>query len=175
MTLLINFIFSDFVRKFRHFFPILWLLYLASCAPRKIHTASSTTYRDSTIITEKLRYIDTTLHIDSSVSIVRIECDSQNKPQIISSNQTHGKTKIVLTNNGNSTFKIKCEADSLHLLIAVKDSIIRSYRSEKTETTTVIEQKKGFWQSMGEFARHLVYIIIIKVIAVVAFILLRRR
>jgi hypothetical protein len=153
---------------------LLLLSLLASCCRRSIHASVKYEVRDSVSITTQTRYIDTTVHIDSSVSIVRIECDSNNKPQIISNTQTHGRTKIVLTKFDQSTFKIKCEADSLRLVIAYQDSLIRSYRTEKTDTTTVVEQKKGFWASLAEVVRHVIYIIGVGVLFIIAFLFLRR-
>jgi len=153
---------------------ILILSLLTSCCRRNIHTSVKYEVRDSVSITTQTRFVDTTLHIDSSVSVVKIICDSNNKPQIISNTQTHGRTKIVLTKSDQSTFKIKCEADSLRLVIAYQDSVIRSYRTEKTDTTIVVEKKKGFWAEIGEILRHVIYIIGVGVLFIIAFLFLRR-
>jgi len=156
-------------------FTILIILsLLTSCCRRNIHTSVKYEVRDSVSITTQTRYIDTTVHIDSSVSVVRIECDSNNKPQIISNTQTHGRTKIVLTKSDQSTFKIKCEADSLRLVIAYQDSVIRSYRAEKTDTTIVVEKNKGFWAEIGEILRHVIYIIGVGILFIVLFLFIRR-
>lgn len=147
---------------------------LTSCCRRNIHTSVKYEVRDSVSITTQTRYIDTTVHIDSSVSVVRIECDSNNKPQIISNTQTHGRTKIVLTKFDQSTFKIKCEADSLRLVIAYQDSIIRSYRAEKTDTTIVVEEKKGFWAHIKQIIAHLFYTLIALFTGALLYIILKR-
>lgn len=147
---------------------------LTSCCRRTIHTSVKYEVRDSVSITTQTRYIDTTVRIDSSVSIVRIECDSNNKPQIISNTQTHGPRKTTITQIDNNTFKIKCEADSLRLVIAYQDSVIRSYRAEKIDTTIVVEKKKGFWAEIGEILRHVIYIIGVGILFIVLFLFIRR-
>ena len=141
-------------------FLIFLLSLLTSCCRRNIHTSVKYEVRDSVSITTQTRYIDTTVHIDSSVSVVRIECDSNNKPQIISNTQTHGPRKTNISQIDNNTFKIKCPADSLRLIIAFQDSVIRSYRTEKTDTTIVVEEKKGFWAHITQIIAHLFYILI---------------
>ena len=156
------------------FLLILLTSLLTSCCRRNIHTSVKYEVRDSVSITTQTRYIDTTVHIDSSVSVVRIECDSKNKPQIISNTQTHGSRKTNITKLDNNTFKFKSEADSLRLVIAYQDSVIRSYRAEKTDTTIVVEEKKGFWASLAEVFRHVIYIIGVGILFIVLFLFIRR-
>lgn len=146
---------------------------LTSCCRRNIHTSVKYEVRDSVSITTQTRYIDTTVHIDSSVSVVRIECDSNNKPQIISNTQTHGSKKTNFSQIDNNTFKIKCPADSLRLIVAFQDSVIRSYRTEKTDTTIVVEEKKGFWARFGEIIKHIGYAIFFMFLGAVVYALLK--
>lgn len=153
---------------------LLLISLLASCCRRTIHTSIKYEVRDSVSITTQTRYIDTTLHIDSSVSVVQIECDSQNKPQIIAQAHKYGRSKIELSKIDKSTFKIKCQADSLRLVIAYQDSIIRSYRTEKTYTTVIVEQKSSVWDILKEVIRHIVYAVIVGIVSVVLFLFLRR-
>jgi len=156
-------------------FTILIILsLLTSCCRRNIHTSVKYEVRDSVVVTIKPKYIDTTLHIDSIVSITRIECDSNNEPQIVYYRQTHGNNQMVVSKLDNNTFKIKCEADSLRLVIAYQDSVIRSYRAEKTDTTIVVEKKKGFWAEIGEVFRHVIYIIGVGILFIVLFLFIRR-
>ena len=119
---------------------------LTSCCRRNIHTSVKYEVRDSVSITTQTRFVDTTLHIDSSVSIVKIICDSNNKPQIVSNKQLSGKRTISVRTNSvqNGSFTITCPADSLRLRIAYLDSIIRSYRTEKMDTTIIVEENKTF-------------------------------
>lgn len=155
---------------------ILLLSLLTSCCRRTIHTSVKYEVRDSVSITTQTRFVDTTLHIDSSVSVVKIICDSNNKPQIVSNKQVSGKRTISVKTNSvqNGLFTITCPADSLRLVIAYQDSIIRSYRTEKTDTTVVVEQKKGFWSSLAEILRHTIYIIGVGVLFIVLFLFIRR-
>lgn len=146
---------------------------LSSCCRKKLHTTIRYEVRDSVSITTQTRYVDTTVRIDSSVSIVRIECDSNNKPQIISNTQTHGSRKTNVTKLDNNTFKIKCPADSLRLVIAFQDSLIRSYRTEKTDTTIVVEDKKGFWARFGEIIKHIGYALFFMFLGSVIYALLK--
>lgn len=147
---------------------------LTSCCRQRIHTSVRYEVRDSTVVSTQTRYIDTTLHIDSSVSYVKIVCDSNHQPQIISNIQTHGKSKVELSKIGNSTFKIKCPADSLRLHIAYQDSLIQMYQSKLTEITTVVEKKKTFWQSLGMLVKHITYIALTSILSIVLYILIRR-
>jgi len=146
---------------------------LTSCCRRNIHTSVKYEVRDSVVVTIKPKYIDTTLHIDSIVSITRIECDSNNEPQIVYYRQTHGNNQMVVSKLDNNTFKIKCEADSLRLVIAYQDSVIRSYRAEKTDTTIVVEEKKGFWARFGEIIKHIGYAIFFMFLGAVVYALLK--
>lgn len=146
---------------------------LTSCCRRNIHTSVKYEVRDSVSITTQTRYIDTTVHIDSSVSVVRIECDSNNKPQIISNKQTHGTRKTTITKLDNNTFKFKSEADSLRIRVDYLENVIRSYRTEKTDTTIVVEEKKGFWAKFGEIIKHIGYAIFFMFLGAVVYALLK--
>jgi len=147
---------------------------LTSCCRRNIHTSVKYEVRDSVSITTQKRFVDTSLHIDSSVSIVKIICDSNNKPQIVSNRQTYGTRRTDITKINDSTFKMKNEADSLRLRINYLDSIIRSYRAEKMDTTVVVEQKKGFWAELGEVFRHIIYIVATGILFIVLFLFIRK-
>lgn len=158
------------------FLSIFILSLLTSCCRRNIHTSVKYEVRDSVSITTQKRFVDTTLHIDSSVSIVRIICDSNNKPQLVSNRQVSGKRTISVKTNTvqNGLFIITCPADSLRLIISYQDSIIRSYRTEKTDTTVVVEKKKGFWAGLGEVFRHIIYIVATGILFIVLFLFIRR-
>ncbi len=156
------------------FLSIILLSLLTSCCRRTIHTSVKYEVRDSVSITTQTRFVDTTLHIDSSVSIVKIICDSNNKPQIVSNKQVSGTRKTDLSKLDNNTFKFKCPADSLRLIISYQDSIIRSYRTEKTDTTIVVEDKKGFWAKFGEIIKHIGYALFFMFLGAVIHALIRR-
>jgi hypothetical protein len=149
---------------------------LTSCCRRNIHTSVKYEVRDSISITTQKRFVDTTLHIDSSVSVVKIICDSNNKPQIVSNKQVSGKRTISVRTNSvqNGSFTITCPADSLRLIIAYQDSIIRSYRAEKTDTTIVVEQKKGFWANIKEILAHLIYTLVALFTGALLYVILKR-
>jgi hypothetical protein len=153
---------------------ILLISLLTSCCRRNIHTSVKYEVRDSVSITTQTRFVDTTLHIDSSVSIVKIICDSNNKPQIVSNKQVSGARKTNISQLDDNMFKFKCPADSLRLIISYQDSIIRSYRAEKTDTTIVVEQKKGFWANIKEILAHLIYTLVALFTGALLYIILKR-
>ena len=146
---------------------------LTSCCRRNIHTSVKYEVRDSVSITTQTRYIDTVVPRDSIIYDVRIDCDSNNKPRISSQNHTSGNGKINISQTSSNSFKIKCEADSLRLVIAFQDSVIRSYRTEKTDTTIVVEEKQGFWAKFGEIIKHIGYAIFFMFLGAVIYALLK--
>lgn len=109
----------------------------------------------STSIVETIRY-DTVRLPGNIVTVVRrIECDTPfiknvNLKLPKADTSTRGNVRLIITNLGNGTEKIECEADSLMAIIAAKDREINNYKSSaKAETIiqeeVVIKYRIPFW------------------------------
>lgn len=128
---------------------ILSLALLTSCHRKAVAVSTSVWHRDSTVITETIRYRDTTIVRDSSISLVKIICDSTHKPQIVSYRPISGRSSPRIISSIDPTiFNITCPADSLTLRIGALER-------EKYHLSQMIERSKEivttsdtFWQKL---------------------------
>lgn len=134
------------------------LALLTSCHRKAVAVSTSITYRDSTVITEAIRYRDTTIVRDSSVSLVKIICDSTHKPQIISYRPISGRSSPrIISSIDPNIFQMTCPTDSLILRIGTLER-------EKYHLSQMIERSKEIVTTsdtfLGKLTKNIVQIIL---------------
>jgi hypothetical protein len=141
----------------RYIAIIISLFFITSCCNSKMYRSSYTSSRDTTtVVTEELRYIDTVLKIDSSVTIVQYHCDSLAQVVVDTIYRPYASArKSSVSNQGGGRFVFQCEADSLRVILAAKDKTIdRMIRSSESRDL-VVERKLGFMDKMKDYLFYL--------------------
>jgi hypothetical protein len=161
----------------RYIAILIAILFLSSCCNSKIYRSSYTSSRDTTtVITEELRYVDTVLKIDSSVTIVQYHCDSLSRVVVDTIYQPYAsKRKSSVSNLGGGKFQFNCEADSLRVLLAAKDKTIdRMIRSSESREV-VIEKRLGFMDRIKDYLFYIGWTICSMLAGVLLYIVLKSK
>lgn len=125
------------------------LIFLGSCCPKITQTITETnTIHDTTTIETRVKVFDTIVEVDTLTQVIQLECDSAGKVQIVENKVAKGKRSTVKTKLVNNTLTNSFTCDSLHIVNKYLDSLVRSYRLEKKEKTTInniVEYRMPFW------------------------------
>jgi hypothetical protein len=148
---ILGFILVYFIAKTfpKYFFYSLFLLIISGCCPKITTTITETnTIHDTTTIETKVKVFDTIIEMDTLTQVIQLECDSAGKVQIVDNKVAKGKRSEVKTKLVNNTLTNTFICDSLHIVNKYLDSLVRSYRLEKKEKTTInniVEYRMPFW------------------------------
>lgn len=148
---ILGFVLAYFIAKTfpKYFFYTLFLLIIAGCCPKITTTVTETnTIHDTTTIETKVKVVDTIIEKDTLTQVIQLECDSLGKIQIIKNQIAKGKRNSLKTKLLNNTIVNSFTCDSLYIKNQYLDSIIKSFRLEKKEKTTVnniVEYRMPFW------------------------------
>lgn len=131
-------------------------LMLCACKSVKyVPTQDSSTTKDSIVYRERFVLKDTPIYIPGEKIIVTIKtpCDSNGFKKGIIASSKNNRGSLTISDQGNGTLKIECEADSLKKVISHLSTVIREKETQqskadsktKIQTVEVIEYKVPKW------------------------------